>query len=71
MGRDSHGWISGYCSYVSWGISIAIITKELIKNEENMTGHVVFIIKIINYLFEKLRFAVEIQRVSVLSRPII
>lgn len=47
------------------------MTKELIKNEENMTGHVVFIIKIINYLFEKLRFAVEIQRVSVLSRPII
>ena len=36
-----------------------------------MTGHVVFIIKIINYLFEKLRFAVEIQGVSVLSRPII
>ena len=67
MGRDSHGWFSG----LSWGISIAIITKELIKNEENMTGHVVFIIKIINYLFEKLRFAVEIQRVSVLSRPII
>lgn len=36
-----------------------------------MTGHVVFIIKIINYLFEKLRFSVKIQRGSVLSRPII
>lgn len=71
MGRDSHGWISGYCSYVSWGISIAIMTKELIKNEEDMTGHGVFIIKIINYLFENLRFAVEIQRGSVLSRLII
>jgi len=47
------------------------MTKELIKNEENMTGYVVFIIKIINYLFEKLRFPVEIQRGSVLSRPII